>query len=240
ARSTWTWRENSRSTVPNTTRPSSPRAHSCWAASCNPYARRWRVSAWAIAPSRIARWRATALTLSCRWSQLGKSAKGVARGRAPCALVGGHDEGVDAVADIAFHRLYSSGRRRARVVDLQRRAHVRRCKTRGRECRPDECSAGLRMERSGFPPLPYALQACPPHNERHDPLGCGADRGAAGENERRVPRAGVCRYRSAGVGRPRLALVQSHDFEPGGAGLFRPRTAADLCLQSRGGAARIP
>src|SRR5262245_51541252 len=98
---------------------------------------------------------------------------------------------------------------------------------------------------SGWNDLDFLLchtptKAAKRHDEKRDPLGCGADRGAAGENERRVARAGVCGYRSAGVGRPRLALVQSHDFEPRGAGLFRPRTAADLCVQSRGGATRIP
>src|SRR6516225_5394662 len=58
------WRENSRLTAPNTTRPSLPRAHSCSAASCNRYARRSKDSVWATARSRLARWTATALTLS--------------------------------------------------------------------------------------------------------------------------------------------------------------------------------
>src|SRR6478736_2917869 len=53
-------------------------------------------------------------------------------------------------------------------------------------------------------------------------------------------RARVRRQRSAAVGWPRLARLQGHHGEPGRAKLFRSGSAADPCLQSRGGATRIP
>src|SRR5262249_1302373 len=146
ARSTWTWRENSRLTVPTTTRRSSPRAHSCWAASCNRYARRSKDSAWATARSRLARRRASALTLTWPKAQLRIWPSESRKRGAPCTLVGGHHEAVVSVVDVAFRRLCSSVCGRARAVDRQRRAHARRCPAHVRECGPDEYRAGLRME----------------------------------------------------------------------------------------------
>ena len=75
-------------------------------------------------------------------------------------------------------------------------------------------------------------------NDRHDPAGGAANRGAAGGNEGVLACPCVRRHRAAVVGWARLGIVQSHGVERG-ADLLRPGAPAHLRVQPWRGAARI-
>src|SRR6266568_2084640 len=155
--------------------------------------------------------------------------------RAPPRRNGGHHEKVRSLAPAACRRRRDARRcGPARVICRPRRAHSRRPKPGIRRHRAD----GAAADRIRFRFLPRVLnRGC------RDELDAAPrrleDRGAAGGNAGRDIGPGVRRYGSAPVGRTGRGELQDHDIEPGGADLFRPGTAPDVCVQSRRGTTRL-